>query len=94
MYAASGCQTLPARNRADIPALANAGLDLSRQQHFKEAADCYRKALAIAPDVREIQLNLGLAEFKQGDFQAALAPLSAALSIVIPETFRRVRFWG
>lgn len=77
----SGCQTLPARNRADIPALANAGLAFSRQQHYKEAADCYRKALSIEPNIREIQLNLGLAEFKMGDFQAALAPLAAVLAI-------------
>src|ERR1017187_4348303 len=78
---AAGCQTLPARSQADIPALANAGLALSRQQHYKEAADCYRKALSIEPHIREVQLNLGLVEFKLGDFQAALAPLAAVLAI-------------
>ena len=63
---APGCQTLPARNQADIPSLANAGLALSKQQHYREAADCYRKALSIEPKLREVQLNLGLAEFKLG----------------------------
>jgi|HubBroStandDraft_1064217.scaffolds.fasta_scaffold04841_3 tetratricopeptide (TPR) repeat protein len=77
---APGCQTMAAGNRADIPALANTGLELSRQQHYKEAADCYRKALSIESNIREIQLNLGLAEFKLGDFQAALGPLSAVLA--------------
>jgi tetratricopeptide (TPR) repeat protein len=76
-----GCQTLPARNRADMPALANVGLAFSRQQHYQEAADCYRKALSIEPKLRAFQLNLGLAEFKLGDFKAALGPLGAVLAI-------------
>ena len=76
---APGCQTLAAAKRADIPALANAGLEFSRQQHYKEAADCYRKALSIDRSIREIQLNLGLAEFKLGDFQAAVGPLGTVL---------------
>jgi tetratricopeptide (TPR) repeat protein len=79
-HAATGCQALAARNKGDIPALANAGLDFSRQRHYREAADCYRKALALEPKVRELQLNLGLAEFKLGDFQAALGPLGAVLA--------------
>jgi len=89
---APGCQTLPARNQADIPSLANAGLALSKQQHYREAADCYRKALSIEPKLREVQLNLGLAEFKLGDFKAALGPLGAVLAID-PRIFRRVRCW-
>ena len=66
---ASGCQALNARNRADIPALAEAGLAFSRQKLYQEAAGCYRKALSIEANIRELQLNLGLAEFKLGDFQ-------------------------
>jgi tetratricopeptide (TPR) repeat protein len=72
---------LPARNRNDIPALAQAGVEFSHQQHFKEAADCYRKALAIDPKLRELQLNLGLAEFKLGDFHAAIGPLGATAAL-------------
>ena len=90
---ASGCQTLPAHNPADIPALANAGLAFSRQQHYQEAADCYRKALSIEPKIREIQLNLGLAEFKLGDFKSALGPLGAALAM-IPRICKRAPCWG
>jgi tetratricopeptide (TPR) repeat protein len=75
-----GCATLAAQGRSDIPALANAGLEFSRHEHYQEAADCYRKALSIQPEIREIQLNLALAEFKLGDFKAALAPLGAVLA--------------
>lgn len=78
---AEGCQTLAARNRGDVQALANMGFELSRQKQYKEAADCYRKALSIEPHIREIQLNLGLAEFKLGDFRAALGPLREVLEI-------------
>src|ERR1022692_2481620 len=70
----------------------------SRQQHYKEAADCYRKALSIEPNIREIQLNLGLAEFKLGDFQAALAPLAAVLAIdpqsLQARTLLGMRYYG
>lgn len=80
-YAGTNCQMLPARNRADVPALANTGLEFSRQQRYKEAAACYRKALLIDPNIRDVQLNLGLAEFKLGDFRAALPPLTAAVAL-------------
>jgi len=80
-FGGSGCEALAARDRRDIPALANAGLDFSRKQRFKEAADCYRKALPIEPKIKELQLNLGLAEFKLGNFQAAVGPLSAAAAM-------------
>lgn len=81
MHCATACDALPARNRSDIAALANAGIEFSRRQHYQEAAGCYRKALSIEPTIPEIQLNLGLAEFKLGDFQAALGPLAATLAV-------------
>ena len=65
----------------DISALANAGLALSREGKYSVAAECYREALSINPKIPDIQLNLGLAEFKSGHFRAAIAPLRAVISL-------------
>jgi len=80
-WCAAGCAELPARGHGDIPALAKTGLELSRQQHYRQAADCYRKALSIDPKLPGVQLNLGLAEFKTGNFQSALPPLTAVVAM-------------
>ncbi len=45
----------------------------------REAAEAYRKALALKPKLLGVQLNLGLAEFKQGHLKEAIAPFQAAL---------------
>src|SRR2546430_5024080 len=47
---------------------------------YKGAVAAYRKALAVNAKLRGTQLNLGLAEFKQGEFQAAIAPFRAAIA--------------
>jgi tetratricopeptide (TPR) repeat protein len=65
----------------DFEALANAGLALSQHERYAEAADCYRKAIAINAKAVPIQMNLGLAEFKQGHFTTAIAPFRKALSL-------------
>jgi tetratricopeptide (TPR) repeat protein len=66
-----GCEVLPAAKPEDINALANTGLALSRAKQYDAAAVCYRKVLAIDPNIPQIQLNLGLAEFKSGRFRQA-----------------------
>ena len=38
------------------------------------AIESYRKAIALNPNLPGMQLNLGLAEYKQGHFEAAKAP--------------------
>lgn len=50
----------------------------ARQEHFKEAVPLYRKALALDPNVQGLRLNLGLALFKGGDLQGAIAEFLAA----------------
>jgi tetratricopeptide (TPR) repeat protein len=50
-----------------------------RRGAYSEAAAAYRKALALNPNLPGIRLNLGLAEFKQGHFRAAIPPLAAVL---------------
>ena len=66
------------RNPSDAAANASLGVVLSKEQKYKEAAAAYEKALALNPNLPGMQLNLGLAEFKQGRFQAAIGPLRAA----------------
>src|SRR5437868_7002527 len=60
----------------DAEAFASLGVLLSKEGKYKDAASAYRKALAVNAKLRGTQLNLGLAEFKQGEFQAAIAPRS------------------
>src|SRR5437762_5666941 len=47
-------------------AFASLGVILSKEQKYPEAASAYKKALALNPKLPGVQLNLGLAEFKQG----------------------------
>src|SRR5256885_14865277 len=57
------------------------GRIFNKEKKYPEAASAYKKALALDPKLPGVQLNLGLAEFKQGRFEAAVAPLSTALAV-------------
>ncbi len=76
-----GCRDLPAVGPADINPLAQRGIALSHAGQYGGAAECYRKVLAIDPKIPQIQLNLGLAEFKQGRFDKAIEPFRAVLAL-------------
>ena len=52
-------------------AYAHLGLIEAHQDHYHEAIADYRKAKALAPAIPQLDLNLGLALFKSGDFPAA-----------------------
>ena len=78
---AGGCEALPATKPEDINALANTGLALSRAKQYDAAAVCYRKVLAIDPNIPQIQLNLGLAEFKSGRLREATELFEAVLKL-------------
>ena len=67
------------KNPHDAAAFASLGVVLSKQQQYQEAASAYARALALNSKLPGVQLNLGLAEFKQGHFQSAMAPLRSAL---------------
>jgi Flp pilus assembly protein TadD len=73
--AAQAWRTIAQKNPNDARAFASLGVVLSKQQSYKEAASAYRRALALDPRLPSIQLNLGLAEFKQGHFGSAIPPL-------------------
>jgi tetratricopeptide (TPR) repeat protein len=51
---------------------AHLGLLEARQQHFTDAIGYYCKALALAPAMPGLRLNLGLAYFKNGDYKRAV----------------------
>ena len=50
----------------------NLGVTLAQQGKLEPAAAEYRKSLAIKPDQPDVSYNLGVAEFKQGHFSAAI----------------------
>src|ERR1019366_9495266 len=78
---AGGCEALPAAKPEDINALANTGMALSHAKRYDAAAVCYRKILAIDPNIPQIQLNLGLAEFKSGRFREAVQRFQTVLKL-------------
>src|SRR5271157_1483620 len=66
--AAQAWRAVTLRDPNDAAAFASLGVVLAKEQKYPEAATAYRQALTINPRLVGIQLNLGLAEFKQGRF--------------------------
>src|ERR1700689_1735870 len=69
-----------AQNPQDAVAYAKLGFVLAHQNKYAEAVPAYRKAANLAPAMPGIQLNWGIAELKQGHFEEALGPLTAAVT--------------
>ena len=61
-------------------AYAQLGMLEARQEHYPEAIASYRKALALSPAIPRLELNLGLAYFKAGDFRNANRAFEAELA--------------
>jgi tetratricopeptide (TPR) repeat protein len=70
--AASVWEALSQAEPSNPEPFAHLGLLEARQQHYAPAIRFYRKALALAPAMPGLQLNLGLALFKNGDYRQAL----------------------
>ncbi len=51
---------------------AHLGLLEARQEHYPQAIVFYRKAMALNPTLPGLHLNLGLAYFKDGEYQKAI----------------------
>jgi len=56
----------------DAEALAHLGLLSAREEHYVDAIDYYRRAIAINSSLPGLQMNLGLALFKVGQFPDAI----------------------
>jgi tetratricopeptide (TPR) repeat protein len=52
---------------------ANLGVNLAKQAKYREAIAAYRRAATLDPTLPGINLNIGLAWFKLGDFRQAIA---------------------
>ncbi len=59
----------------------NIGVALLEQFKYKEAADAFRRALQLAPDLALARINLGIALFNMPDLPAAQKELQAASTV-------------
>ncbi|MBW4037855.1 MAG: tetratricopeptide repeat protein [Acidobacteria bacterium] len=59
--------------------LANLGLLEARQGHYPQAIVLYRKAMALQPSLPGLRLNMGLAYFKDSQFEEAIRTLTPLL---------------
>ena len=62
-------------------AYAHLGLLEARQQHYKAAAEFYRKALQIGPDIPGVRSNLGLALFKGAQLKESIVEFTPLLKL-------------
>lgn len=82
---------------SDAEPLAHIGLLEARQEHYPAAIAAYRKALVLNPRMPGLELNLGLALFKVGDYKPAIAifePMLKAQTSSSPETDRLTLLLG
>jgi tetratricopeptide (TPR) repeat protein len=78
-------------------ACAHMGFLEARQEHYKEAAPLYRKALALDPAMPGLKMNLGLALFKSGALKEAIqefTPLLKSEPASSPEAVRLTALIG
>jgi tetratricopeptide (TPR) repeat protein len=71
----------------DAMAQAQLGLEAAQKAKYHEAVEAYRRGIAIDPNLPGIYLNLGLAWFKLGKFQEAIAAADFHF-FAFPVTFR------
>jgi tetratricopeptide (TPR) repeat protein len=79
------------KNPADAEAYANLGVLEARQEHYRNAIENYRKALALNSALPGVRLDLGLSLFKNGEFRNAIQtfePLLSAAPKDSPEALR------
>lgn len=84
LTAAANRQTEQAKanTREDAYRANNTGVALLEQFKHKEAADAFRRALQLAPDLALARVNLGIALFNLPDLPAAQKELQAASTAV------------
>lgn len=72
-------QSIARSNPHNAEAFAHLGLVEARQGRYSNAIANYRRALAINPALPGLQMNLGLALFKNKDFKESIKPFTAEL---------------
>ncbi len=95
--AESTWQAIAKTDPNNAEAYAHLGLLQAREEHYKQAIGLYRKALALQPTMPGLRLNLGLAYFKGGELNAAIAtfePLLREAPVDSPEALRLTTLIG
>jgi len=86
--AAWGIQT---DNSATLQSLLGAAQQAAARRDFSAAADSYRRAIEISPQVAELWANLGLMYHEMGNFDEAIKSLTEAArlnpSLYVPQLF-------
>ena len=75
----------------DPEPLAQLGLLEARQRNYSEAIRFYRKAMALKPDMPGLRLNLGLAFFKDGQYEQAIQIFGLMFKSQPPSSSERQR---
>ena len=70
--AEAGFNKVLAADPRNVSALANLGVLYAKTHRYGKAIQVYQRALRVSPQLREIQLDLGLAYLKQEDYVHAL----------------------
>jgi tetratricopeptide (TPR) repeat protein len=70
----------------DAEAYAHLGFLEAHQEHYKEAVGFYRKAITVNPSMPGLRLNLGLSQFKGGDFKGAIQSFEPLLKSAPPSS--------
>jgi tetratricopeptide (TPR) repeat protein len=78
--AREGFEAVLAAEPDHLAAMGNLGVVYARQAEYTRAEDLYRRGLRLAPGNALLELNLGLALFKQGKFGAAVPRFRAVLA--------------
>ncbi len=76
----------------DAEACAHIGFLEARREHYKEALPYYRRALALNPSMPGLKLNLGLSQFKAGEFKGAIQTFETLLKKEPPSSPEAMRF--
>jgi tetratricopeptide (TPR) repeat protein len=72
-------QEIARTNPRSPEAFAHLGLLEARQQHYDQAVGFYRQALALDATLPGLEMNLGLALFKNNKFQESIQPFTVEL---------------
>jgi tetratricopeptide (TPR) repeat protein len=96
-HAQSAWQAVLKSHPNDAEANAHLGLLEAHQEHYANAVSFYKKAAALDPAMPGLQLNLGLALFKNGELKEATQIFSTLLKTEpadSPETLRLTTLIG
>lgn len=90
-------KAIAARDSKDAEAYAHLGLLEARQEHYQDAIQNYKKALALNPRFPNLRVNLGLSYFKAGELKETIQtyePMLKEMPVSSPQRARIVALTG